>query len=148
MCKAPLPSQRQPLPPFVGVILFTSMSLNGLLVCDSILDLTPGFSQCQVRSWLSFFCPTCACLSPRHPPPRSVVISVGAVLHVYITPMGWNELPTLPSPSTQITSPFAAPVALSEVSNCLVFSLALLSMYFPLTNPQLFASCLNLLSAY
>lgn len=67
---------------------------------------------------------------------------------MFMLPQGWSELPTLPSPSTQITSPPAAPVALSEVSNRLVFSLALLSMYSPLTNPQLFTSCLHLLSTY
>lgn len=66
---APLLSQKQPLSPFVGVILFTCVSLSGLLVCDSILDFTPGFSQWQVRSRLSF-CPHLCLPFPATPSPQ------------------------------------------------------------------------------
>lgn len=94
------------------------------MCCDFLmtpfLTLSLGFSWGQMRSWLSSFrSHLCLPLLNTH---------VHITLTVNVSCRGCHPL--------RLLSPPATPFALSEVNNCLVFPLALLSTCFPLTQPS------------
>ena len=110
--------------------------LNCLLVLwlldDSILDFISGLLTMEAEEVAPFSAPPV----PAPPPlPRTAVISVGSICSVYIT-LTVNSVCCWCCSQLRLLSPLATSFVLSEVNNCLVFPLALLSMFFPPTHPS------------